>query len=302
MEGDSMKKNRRMQASAFICRGAVTPLLIFAFASRILVHAQTGGSGEPQVITSGRPLDLAADLLQGRYGKPVTYEDPIWMWGGDVEPNARGNALWPRDRSFSLPVETRLDQAQIDDAALLGKVLQAYHQQTDGPVFRIAQSRWGLHILPAQARNGAGQFVSVKSMLDAHIDVPVANRTPFGHFQAICAAVTDSVGIKLEPFSPSLNRLFAPNGIRPPKVLTDKDEEQISFAWGATGLIAREAVISLLDQSSTTLTWKVLCQAGEVSCVFSLMPIQLTVVGAGREMIKKSLSYDRCVKCPQLPK
>ena len=69
--------------------------------------AQTAAPADPRVITAVRPLKDVADKLEAAYAKPVTYEEPIRAWRGDLkvvgkDENAKF-ALFPRDRSFRLP-------------------------------------------------------------------------------------------------------------------------------------------------------------------------------------------------------
>ena len=60
-------------------------------------------------IVSGRPLADAAEMLQARYGKAVTYEDPVWQWRGDFkDPAASSNRPGGRgavQRTVNLPAD-----------------------------------------------------------------------------------------------------------------------------------------------------------------------------------------------------
>ena len=50
------------------------------------------------------PLEKAADLLQQRSGKVVTYEDPLREWAGEVEPIPRNSKLTKlKQHSLTLP-------------------------------------------------------------------------------------------------------------------------------------------------------------------------------------------------------
>ncbi len=294
-----MQKYKMCPDCSISLRARVSTVILL-FVTPMIILAQTREPADWQVITTRRPLVEAANLLENRYLKPITYEDPIWAWSGDVEPIAVARGLYPKEMTFTLPIDLNASQLPVLDASLLNKVLDAYHRQTDGPRFEIATSTWGLHILPAQVRDTSGQLVRATRLLDTVISVPEEKRTPSEHFQSICAAVTasNSSGMKLLPADPWLDWYFAPNGIRPPKRMTVKDEEQISFPWGAADVSARAAIISLLENSSTTLTWRVMCQAGEGECMFQLVPIMLTSIGPDGKQIRKPLTYDRCIKCP----
>jgi hypothetical protein len=296
-----MKKNRGISKTltlVFIMAGAMISL------NQRMPLAQVAEPKSPDIIAkTPRPLANAAVLLQERYGKPVTYEDPILKSNQDVELNERGNGLLPKSRSFSLPAEARPDQTPQLDALLLNRVLDAYHASNDGPRFKALSSGWGLHIVPDLVPDQSGQLVKAVSLLDTYITVPEAKRTPSEHFEALCNAVTasNSLGIRLMPFSLWLDQYFSPNGILPPRDMTQADRDRISFQWGADHVTAREAVIELLEHSSTTLTWKVLCQAGEDFCGFNLLNMRVSVAGPDGQPQKKAVFFDRCKKCPTIP-
>ena len=126
--------------------------------------AQDVGSANPQAITdASRPLSEVARMLESAYSRPVTYEESILSWPGDIEvnPNIRTAkpelALVPKHRSFQLPFRVGGADAPALDAALVGRILDAYHVQNDGPKFRVANSSYGLHIVPALANDARGQ-------------------------------------------------------------------------------------------------------------------------------------------------
>ena len=254
-----------------------------------------------QEITSGRPLSEAAMLLEGRFAKPVTYEDPIWTWGGDASPSPIARGLYPRDLKLSLPAELFTVQKAELNLDLIAKIVDAYHHDTDGPRFRVLSSRWGFHIVPIQARDSTGRWVSVRALLDTQIYIPVENRTPSMHFVQICNVLTTASGIRVIPGARWLDQAFEPNGIIPPRTrqLTQQEEQQISFIWGAN-TNAREALISLIELSGTTLTWDVRCnvEPSDQTCVLNLNPIQIPLITPDGKSVTKTIYGDRRKKEP----
>lgn len=232
-----------------------------------IFYAENVFAQSPRIIEKrARPLADAAELLQKQYGIPITYEDPILKWSGDIERTQYPTGTWrilPKSRSFSIPIEATSNFTPLLDSELLNKVIDAYHMQTDGPRFKVWESSFGLHIIPTRVRAADGQFVEAKPLLDVHITVPIAKRTPGQHFNAICEAVTTAAGVKLEAFP-----AFAIANSPP----TQEDLEKMSFEWGATDMVAREAVVNLLEHSSTTPTWMVLCDPTKPVCVFNMAP------------------------------
>jgi hypothetical protein len=71
------------------------------------------------------------------------------------------------------------------------------------------------------------------------------------------------VGFKLEAFG-----AFAVSGVPP----IQEYLESISFEWGATDMVAREAVLNLLEHSLTIPNWMILCDPTKPVCVFNLGP------------------------------
>lgn len=301
-----MKENGNKTADKLMIAGCITALAAFAFAILPSVSAQAGASISPKVITSGRPLSEVVMRLREYCAKPVTYEDPIWMWEGDIAPSPVARGLYPRDRALSLPVGLKFGQDESLDAAMLGRILEAYHYQTDGPRFRIISSHYGLHILPAQARNSKGQWISVSPLLDTRITVPVASRRPYLHVSAICDALTKSSGIKVMAGAHWLDQFFGPNGLIPPRTreLTEEEERQTSIPWGAENMVARDALISLIELSATTLIWGVRCspEPWDRHCVLNLNPIQIFIEGPDGQLFGKYRIHDR-IKVPliQMP-
>lgn len=288
--------NRAMHAillSRHIIMGAMLFAAIFADGA---ILAQTTESSNSRMISKrARPLEDAAVLLQAEYGMPITYEDPILIWREDLESvqYAKGKTgLQPKPLSFSMPVDVDPGRNPKLDDWLLGKVLDAYHRQTDGPRFRVTDWSWGLSILPAEVRDANGQLAKVTPLLDTIISIPEAVRSPSEHFGAICEAITTSTGIELKYGGQWMDQYFSP--IPLPRRMNDDQRKQISFTWGGVNLIAREAVINLLEHSATTLTWKVLCQSDEGYCVFTPQPIMINARSSDGTLAgRKALTRDR---------
>jgi hypothetical protein len=275
-------------------------------------RAQNAELANPQVITdASRPLVELKGMLESAYSRPVTYEESVLVWQGDlgVSPNIRSAkpelALAPKHRSFQLPFRLGGAGAPALDAALVGRILDSYHAQNDGPRFRVASSSYGLHIVPALANDAGGRLVPVASLLDAIITVPAARRAPSGHLHALCDAVSAASGTRML-CGPSMefNMHFAHSGARCPGGFSVNPNAPVPsdclFEWGAASAPARAALISLLEQSSTTMTWQLLCgpQASGRPCVLNVGPMIVTAAGADGQPTRNYLLYDRCTVCP----
>jgi len=292
----------------FVFRATLTIALLLS----AVCAAQTPVAMGSNQRTSARPVYDAVEVLQSRYAVPITYEDPILLSRGDMESwisdESNPMAFFPKRGVSALPEALVPARTPRLDSAALGSMLDLLHQvNADGPHFRILESKYGFHVAPVTSHDAGGHRVSSSSILDVNITVPEERRMPSEHFVAVCKAVAVSSGIHVDPDGQYMDQWFALNGLIPPKVISAAGEEQkrqFSFAWGAQAMTARDALISLLEQSATTLSWRVLCQPSTVpqnrACTLNLGPIQIATTGPCGEPTQKALSYDRCTKCPPL--
>ena len=269
-------------------------LLIVVFATAYGLCAQGRGSRptfQGNSITAPRPLSDIADVLQTRYGKPVTYEDPSWEWPGDSETLSGLTVV--RSRTATLPPDLSPEQTAALDVGAVGRMLTEYEKSNDAPRFRVFESSYGLHIVPAIVRDASGQVVQAKNPLDAVVTIPSATRTASAHLEAICAAATQAVGREIRCSAVGLGedwyeRLFAaPGG---------------TLEWGANGVKARDALIDLLSRAATTFTWHFNCGPGNVReadrfCVLNLRPILVSKNAGAPGATAQRLEFDRCPQC-----
>ncbi len=244
------------------------------------------------VILAG-PTDNAVDRLEASFGKVVSYEDPVWVWRGDLAPerfNHRPHRLEPVTPTFVMPA---LASPPADLATEVGKMLAAYHQ-TGGPRFEVRTSKLGLHIVPALSRDENGQMVAAKNVLDAYVSVPAEQRRAYQHFYALCDAIGLATGITIThgpAFPQGWDYEFNP--------------DKTAFSWGASGLTGREALIDLLDRSATSFTWRLFCWTGQDAvhdhaCLLDAHEVEVSITDANGKLKKTALLFDRCGKCPGL--
>jgi hypothetical protein len=291
-----------------ILGGALVGAILFQGFTGAPARAQRESSAQPVTIRSPFPLAEFAELLQGEYARPVTYEDALLVWRGDQDAAPATGRPELRTRVFTVPEGLKPSQAPHLDAALVRRALDAYHQQNDGPRFDVRESRMGVHIVPARVAAMDGDLAPSVNILDSVITVPPGKRTPTEHLDALCAALTLSSGVTITCIGGAtspLELVFLPNGNMPPRpIWTDADRDSLTFEWGAPGIPAQQALISLLDSSSTTLSWELRCQAGEArqgrKCILTIGAIVLRrTLPNGSIAVGPSLLYDRCTKCPR---
>lgn len=270
---------------------------LFAF---LAVQAQQ--APPPGTITWFMPLEKAADQLQQRYGKPVTYEDPARMWRAEMEVagTLHGQQLLRVKRHTLVMPQESTDNAPALSAEMVSGILDAYHQQNpDQARFRVIESRMGFHIVPAQVHDRNGRLAPATSPFDAEVSVPVQKRTASEHLAALCDAVTAATGVTVQSFNPWFDGYFAANGYLLPRTVTAAERPYTLFEWGTSRKTARDALIDLMDGSGSSQTWTLHC--GQTSgrsdggCIFQMAPLQ---VGPNRTVV----SYDRCPNCRPIPK
>jgi len=251
---------------------------------RIVLASDSQDANEE--LNSPRPLSDVADQLEDASGIPITYEDTIVSWRADLEAHDKGGKLFPKSHSFIVPFRLR-DKSKHDlENGGLKTIIDIYNQGNGSTKFATEKSNWGLHITPSKARNSSGEYVKAPSLLDTRINIPVDKRLPSEHFGEICKSITASTRIALDLNPAWIDEYFAANGIRPPGNIPAEHRDEFTISWGASELTAREAIISLLEQSSSTLTWRLYCDTA--SCTLNML--NLNIVNGSR---RTPLVYDR---------
>lgn len=252
----------------------------------------------PAEIFSARPVDDATLLLEHLYGKVITYEEPVRVWGEDVEPSPPQrdpNLRWgliPKSYRLALPPETGTDP---DLASILQKIVMASNAQPIGPRFRLLTSKWGYHIVPVQSHDANGSLVATQSLLDFPVFVAKETRTPIRHMQALLAAIKSTSGIFID-----LPIFGSPRGF---------DYAFLghygSFEWGASSVSGRDALIDLLEKSVTTAVWSLKCQSSSLPedrfCSLNIRKITVSVIDPEGKPASRVLRFDRCGDCPSPP-
>ena len=284
----------------------ISALRRFLLLGGIFLSGACAQPAEAQQVFEGRgPLVNAADLLEQIYATPVTYESPQPLWEGAVDfyrtrnmpDGARG--AWAKQHYLIMPDGVNPEAGPVLTLAIVQKVVDAYNQQNPGqPRFRVLESRLGFHIVASQAHDASGKLVPASNPLDTVVSVPKASRTALEHLNAILDAVTAASGVPMLRPDPAFNNYYAANSyiVRnlPP---TDAERPYMVFEWGADGVSARDTLISLMDGSSSTLSWRLSCgRMGwqNKTCIFGITAL---VVGESRTPV----FLDRCTNCAPIP-
>jgi len=245
----------------------------------------------PGPIISARPVRDVAVWLQRKYGKVITYEEGMPRYKPGLELQA------PTGLLFRTP--GRLDVSAILAGAnaqnlpdILTAVVAAANTQIPTQHFILKSSKLGFHIIMDKERDQNGAVVDVEPILDAVITVPTEERSIDATFKALADAITLESGTSIDVYFKQSGAFSATE----PPVLT----------WGVESVPARDALISLLQQSATSLGWQLLCQASAQASdeICELNIATVYVLGKARcseQTVLRPLMYDRCKRCPTLP-
>jgi hypothetical protein len=290
------------------------------------LYAQQEQQVELQLVPQTmRGISLISDIaqrFQPIYATSITYEAPLLEWSGDLMPAGRGDGtgtygLTPKELSFQMPVDTKID---IDARTALEKTIDAYNRQSGGPQYKVLVSKVGLHIVPMQARDAAGNWIAAHSPLDQLITIPPQERTVEDHMEAFITAVSLANQIDYrfvtawaKPFSMSAffsqaaaatvnDVLTHPIQTEPGKYTRPPLGAAARFNWGTKGAVsARDALIDLFGRSETSFSWSSGCRftqgTRKIQCELLVSGMKVAVTPVNGPPVYKQLLYDRCVKC-----
>jgi hypothetical protein len=156
-----------------------------------------------------RPVALAAETLERKYGWIITYEDPPYAHESDLvdvteevrkdldkyKPGQAPKVFIPRGGELTL--EYDIEPATKRPAAadvVIQQLLNTYAVNGKPGAFRLEREGQRLHIIGALAKNKNGVLASHESVLEAVITVPPQKRNGLKLLEDFCTAVSHSSG------------------------------------------------------------------------------------------------------------
>jgi hypothetical protein len=249
-------------------------LLIATSVAVVGLSAKPDSESSQISVSNPRPIQALADKLVTLYGTPISYEEPIVEFPGDLrdvtEEVRRSVPRNPRDRSrkvrvpigaslsLHVPSEKLLGSSEV--RLLLQQLVDRQKANAFGPQFRVGSSSNHLHLLPSQSRNIVGEWVNRKSPLDSRIALPNVSRT----FDEALAAFCDSVS--------------AASGVRVTYVGDFGGVVDEPFTYGANQELARDALIQILATQEQLLTWSLNYSADFGQYYLNIKPVPIRSV------------------------
>lgn len=187
---------------------------------------QVVGDEVELVVDDSRPVAKAVELLSSNYPVVITYEDPLYRYGGDAEdigdhlPRRPGissdsipRVLVPRGGSFTVRQRLTIEGGTPTDwTALLESIVAANESRGIGGRFAVQRSADVYHIVPIATRDATGQWIPHSAVLSARITVSGAEGNGLELLNVVVDAVHEATGEAVEVGAAPLNALFRYSG------------------------------------------------------------------------------------------
>lgn len=141
------------------------------------------------------------------YSYVITYEDPIYVYPGDlsdvtsqrnITPYSARRILIPLGGSLQLPLPGGSSISQQGMYTLLQQLVESWNDSSQGGShFQVEEDSHGFHIVPTEVRDTTGSWRAVVSIMDDLISLPTESRTEDQMFQAICDALSFSANVHI---------------------------------------------------------------------------------------------------------
>jgi len=197
------------------------------------------GTSVTLIADTFRPVDAMGQTLAHSFGLPVSTEDPLWQYPGDMKdvsvevPRLRKGAFVPRGGKLVFTFDVGEGGSITDPAAVMRSLVEAIHAQLPFR-YRLDDEKDRFTLVPVRARNERGEMVDVVPLLDRPVTIPFAIRRVRDHARLVAESLSAQTGLRVnccEAFVAGV-----PWGL-----------QEITF--GAAGLPARDVLKQLFDHA-----------------------------------------------------
>jgi hypothetical protein len=180
-------------------------LLVFTFGVWLLTaYAQAQTAPKNLQVTDRRPVEAAVLELTSHYPVVITYEDPQFMYAGDVEdltdqarkkyPDARG-LIGPRVRTLRANYEVSQETGELASVSgALASIVNAKNADAVGGRFKFLQIGDVYHVIPTEIRDSTGAWIKQTSILDVRITLKTGELNGAELLEAILGQVSEASG------------------------------------------------------------------------------------------------------------
>lgn len=207
--------------------------------------APLSGQSDRITVDDPRPVKAAVAELERKYGWIITYEDPPFVHADDLDDLTVGasggkRALTPKRRRLVVELPSRTAVTRRD-GTVIQAVLDANEKSNPSQRFRLLQSDFGFHVVPAFGRDQSGHVTPVAVVLDTRVDMRLANVPASDVLEQLCQKLSGSQ-------NPRIAIGTVPEGLLRTK--------RVSVT--VTNARARDVLVDVLRQLDVPLTWRLL--------------------------------------------
>ena len=197
------------------------PLFLLCSLTVVVVIATTLTTGrsiqapdkERLSVDDPRPVALAAEMLERKYGWIVTYEDPPYAHESDLvdvtekvrrdldkyQPGQAPKVFVPKGGKLELEYDIDpVTKKPVGAEVVVQQLLDTY-AATNGKAgaFRLERDGQRLHIIGALAKDKNGVLTAHQSVLETVITLPPQKRNGMMLLEDLCAALSQSSGTRV---------------------------------------------------------------------------------------------------------
>jgi hypothetical protein len=200
-------------------------------------------------VDSPRPLADVLDQLENHLGQVITYEDPEWLFAGDVKSTSRSTSfVVPKGGAFRF----RLPEIQSGNRAeqVIQAVLRDFGTARLGGTFRMVRHGTIVHIVPLEARGSDGRLRPEVPVLDQRVSLNDAPRSALDVLQEL----RDGSGGRL-----LIGRITPRFVLANTKLVGGADKEPM-----------RDILARTLEAAGPALSYRLFCQPGTPNCYLNV--------------------------------
>ena len=180
------------------------------------LHTDVGAAQTTQETTKlsvddPRPVAKAVEELVARYDYVITYEDPRFLYEGDLQdvatqvrrdldqypPGKAPKVIVPRGGKLAVTLPSSASVNMQTSASVLDQLTRAQSIRGEGGHFRVVQVGDVFHVAPTEVRDRNGNWIARSSILDIPISLPMEDRSEVGMLDAIVKAVSAEAHVKV---------------------------------------------------------------------------------------------------------
>ena len=210
-------------------------------------------------VDDARPVAAAIELLAKRYNRAITYEDPRYLYEGDIKdvtrevrkdldrypPGKAPRVLVPRggQLAFTYRVSDDAGGQPADWEAALDSLLTAQAAR-GGPRFRLEHHADVDHVIPAASRDASGRWVAAEPILDVSITIPEQQLSRLAIVEAVAKAIGEAAHVQLG--------IGTCLGCGPHSLAPDP-----TFAFGVSNERGRDVLWRVLQEWRAGAAWRI---------------------------------------------